>query len=157
MKPLPNKDGWQVSLVDEVWTDYGPGNINDGALGLELQAGFTGQNGFTAVIGYGGQDTGEGTPNAELYNIWVSYETGALTLAAEYNDYENAGAAGNSGDSLMGLARYALNEKSSITGRYSEENLNDGRATENGQSPQPILSPTTLLVGSNTVARSILV
>ena len=70
-------------------------------------------------------------PNAELYNIWVSYETGALTLAAEYNDYENAGAAGNvSGDSLMGLARYALNEKSSITGRYSEENLNDGRATE---------------------------
>ena len=74
--------------------------------------------------------TGEGNPNAELYNIWVSYETGALTLAAEYNDYENAGAAGNSGDSMMGLARYALNEKSSITGRYSEENLNDGRATE---------------------------
>ena len=125
------EQGWlAVSLVDEVWTDYGPGNINEGALGLELQAGFTGQNGFTAVIGYGGQDTGEGTPNAELYNIWVSYETGALTLAAEYNDYENAGAAGNSGDSLMGLARYALNEKSSITGRYSEENLNDGRATE---------------------------
>ncbi len=125
------EQGWlAVSLIDEVWDGFGPGNINDGAIGLEVQAGFTGQNGLTAVIGYGGQDTGTTNPNGEIYNIWVSYETGALILAAEYNEFDNAGAANNTGDSLMGLARYAINEKSSITGRYSEENLDDGRATE---------------------------
>ena len=58
---------------------------------------------------------------------------------------------------MMALARYALNEKSSITGRYSEENLDDGRASlKNGQLLQPTLSPTILLVGSNTTAQSIL-
>ena len=125
------EQGWlAVSLIDEVWNGSGPGNISDGAIGVEVQAGFNGQNGLTAVIGYGGQDTGAGTSNSEIYNIWVSYESGPLIIAGEFNEFDNAGTANDTGDSLMGLARYAINEKSTITGRYSEENLDDGRATE---------------------------
>ena len=124
--------GWlAVSLQNEVWSGFGPGNINDDAIGLEVQAGFTGQQGLTAVIGYAGQDTqGNDNPNGEIYNIWVSYESGPLILAAEYNDFANAGEKDKTGDSVMVLGRYAINENSSITGRYSEENLDDGRGAE---------------------------
>jgi hypothetical protein len=124
--------GWlAVSLQNEVWSGFGPGNINGDAIGLEVQAGFTGQQGLTAVIGYAGQDTqGNANPNGEIYNIWVSYESGPLILAAEYNDFANAGEKDKTGDSVMVLGRYAINENSSITGRYSEENLDDGRGAE---------------------------
>ena len=124
--------GWlAVSLQNEVWSGFGPGNINGDAIGLEVQAGFTGQQGLTAVIGYAGQDTeGHANPNGEIYNIWVSYESGPLILAAEYNEFANAGAKDRTGDSVMVLGRYAINENSSITGRYSEENLDDGRGAE---------------------------
>ncbi|MBT4223192.1 MAG: porin [Opitutae bacterium] len=124
--------GWlAVSLQNEVWSGFGPGNINGDAIGLEVQAGFTGQQGLTAVIGYAGQDTeGSANPNGEIYNIWVSYESGPLILAAEYNDFANAGEKDKTGDSVMVLGRYAINENSSITGRYSEENLDDGRGAE---------------------------
>jgi hypothetical protein len=124
--------GWlAVSLQNEVWSGFGPGNINGDAIGLEVQAGFTGQQGLTAVIGYAGQDTqGNANPNGEIYNIWVSYESGPLILAAEYNDFANAGEKDKTGDSVMVLGRYAINENSSITGRYSEENLDDGRGSE---------------------------
>jgi len=124
--------GWlAVSLQNEVWSGFGPGNINGDAIGLEVQAGFTGQQGLTAVIGYAGQDTqGNANPNGEIYNIWVSYESGPLILAAEYNDFAHAGEKDKTGDSVMVLGRYAINENSSITGRYSEENLDDGRGAE---------------------------
>ena len=136
--------GWlAVSLQNEVWPKFGPGNINGDAIGLEVQAGFTGKQGLTAVIGYAGQDTnghkqrGIAVHNGEIYNIWVSYESGPLILAAEYNDFANAGVDDpiikgqrKTGDSVMVLGRYAINENSSITGRYSEENLDDGRGAE---------------------------
>jgi hypothetical protein len=124
--------GWlAVSLQNEVWSGFGPGNINGDAIGLEVQAGFTGKQGLTAVIGYAGQDTqGNANPNGEIYNIWVSYESGPLILAAEYNDFAHAGEKDKTGDSVMVLGRYAINENSSITGRYSEENLDDGRGAE---------------------------
>jgi hypothetical protein len=124
--------GWlAVSLQNEVWSGFGPGDINGDAIGLEVQAGFTGKQGLTAVIGYAGQDTeGNANPNGEIYNIWVSYESGPLILAAEYNDFANAGEKNKTGDSVMVLGRYAINENSSITGRYSEENLADGRGSE---------------------------
>ncbi len=140
--------GWlAISLLEEVWDGFGPGNIDDGALGLEIQAGFTGQQGFTAVVGYGGQDTGDTKANAEIFNVWVSYESGPLILAAEYNDFSNAGREGNTGDSMMVLARYAINEKTSITGRYSEENLDSGGGEAQKWTVAPHYSFTDNLAG----------
>ena len=132
--------GWiAISILDEVWTGSGSGTLDNGNIGVEVQAGFTGQQGFTAVIGYGGQDRADNVPaiaSGEIYNIWVSYETGALILAAEYNDFANSHNPStgdyHTGDSIMVLARYAINEKSSITGRYTEEQV-DPTATTGAQ------------------------
>jgi hypothetical protein len=141
--------GWlSLSLLDEVWDGYGPGNVDDGAMGVEIQAGFTTQQGLTAVVGYGGQDTGDKGPNpsAEILNVWVSYETGAFIFAAEYNDFTNASKMGvsnpyyrqngsptgtltgdvNKGDAYLLLAHYAANNNLSVTARFAEEDLDTG-------------------------------
>ena len=125
--------GWlSVSLLDEVWDGYGPGNVDDGAMGVEFQAGFTTQQGFTAVVGYGGQDTGDASPNpnAEILNVWVSYESGPFIFAAEYNDFEHAGMRYNSGEGYLFLAHYAIDNNLSITARYSEEDLDTGDGSQ---------------------------
>jgi hypothetical protein len=141
--------GWlSLSLLDEVWDGYGPGNVDDGAMGVEIQAGFTTQQGLTAVVGYGGQDTGDKglNPSAEILNVWVSYETGAFIFAAEYNDFsyasnvkvsnplyrKNGSPTGaltgdvNKGDAYLLLAHYAANNNLSVTARFAEEDLDTG-------------------------------
>ena len=144
--------GWlSLSLLDEVWNGYGPGDVNDGAMGVEIQAGLTTQQGLTAVVGYGGQDTGDSTnPSAEILNVWVSYETGAFIFAAEYNDFSYASKMGvsnplfrndgtrssvakgaltgevNKGNAFLLLAHYAANDNLSFTARYAEEDLDTG-------------------------------
>ena len=128
-----NEFGWvSVSVLDEVWDGYGTGNFSDGAIGVEIQGGVTTQQGLTAVIGYAGQDTGDVNPdpNSELLNIWVSYETGPFIFAAEYNDYNNAGERNNTGESYILLAHYSINNNLSITGRYAEQELENGDGSE---------------------------
>ena len=141
-----NDLGWiSLSVLDEVWEGFGGGQFGDGSVGIEFQAGFTTENGFTAVIGYAGQKSAHSVPdlpNAELLNVWVSYETGPFIFAAEYNDFSNAahanysvsGARGENkiseGESYMFLAHYAIDNNLSITARYSEEELNNGDGSE---------------------------
>ena len=157
-----NDLGWiSMSVLDEVWDGFGGGEFGNGSVGVEFQGGFTTQNGFTAVIGYAGQkangnyvkDPTKPLPNAELLNVWVSYETGPFIFAAEYNDFSNAAHANYSGDadyardrdrdrpgegvgklsegeSYMFLAHYAIDNNLSITARYSEEELDNGDGSE---------------------------
>jgi len=141
-----NDLGWiSLSVLDEVWDGYGGGQFGDGSVGVEFQGGFTTQNGFTAVIGYAAQDATDenpALPDAELLNVWVSYETGPFVFAAEYNDFSNAAHANyavagdpghnktSEGESYMFLAHYAIDNNLSITARYSEEELENGDGSE---------------------------
>jgi hypothetical protein len=70
-------------------------------------------NGLGAFVGYrtGTDDTGA---DADVLNAYVTYETGALTFAAEIAD-------GETDTDLMFLANYAYADNASVTVRYTTE------------------------------------
>ena len=91
-------------------------------LGYEAQVIFTGLENLTVAVGVADDDN---ATIQEAFNVWASYESGQMTLAAEYSDAE---AAGGDGDGYLLLVNYQINDNSSITVRYSEEDWGAGQA-----------------------------
>ncbi len=88
-------------------------------LSYDAQVIFSGIENLTVAIGYGEDDNSAGTQIAEAFNAWASYESGQLTVAAEYYDVTDG--AGTDGDGYLLLANYTINDNSAITVRYSEQ------------------------------------
>lgn len=86
-------------------------------LGFEAAIKFTPGNGFSGFAAYAFEDMG--AYNTGLLNVWASYETGPLTLAAEANTLSNWFAQDNSGFGYLGMVNFALTDRFGLTGRYS--------------------------------------
>lgn len=86
-------------------------------LGFEAAVKVTPGNGFTGFAAYALEDMGG--YNTGLLNVWASYETGPLTLAAEANALSNWFAQDNSGFGYLGMVNVALTDRFGVTGRYS--------------------------------------
>jgi hypothetical protein len=67
---------------------------------------------------------------SNIFNISAAYSLGQLTLAGEYNDFEeNSGGYAKDGDSYLLLASYAVNDDLSLILRHSEVDV-DGSAND---------------------------
>jgi hypothetical protein len=84
-------------------------------LGAEAAIKVTPGNGFTGFAAYAIEDMG--AYNTGLLNVWASYETGPLTLAAEANILKDWFAAGEGGFGYLGMVNVALTDRFGVTGR----------------------------------------
>jgi hypothetical protein len=87
--------------------------------GLTLQAAYASED-YAAVA----EDLGAGVAAADAHetsiaNFWAQYQTGALTLAAEYNSLSEYGSSDNDGEGFLVMVNYALSDKLSLTLRHS--------------------------------------
>jgi hypothetical protein len=96
--------------------DDGAGEFD---LSYEAQVIFSGIENLTVALGYADDDD-VGAAINEAVNVWASYESGQMTVAAEYNDIESGA---TSGDGYLLLANYTINDNASITVRYSEQDI----------------------------------
>ena len=117
------KDGVRASFgVEDIaigLSAYDSGGA-DLDLGYEAQVIFSGIENLTVAVGVADDD--EATIS-EAFNVWASYESGQMTLAAEYIDAETAT---GDVDGYLLLVNYQINDNSSITVRYSEEESDAG-------------------------------
>ena len=104
-----------VSAYDSLWGNAGA----DLDLAYDAQVIFSGVENLTVAVGYGEDDNSTGTAIAEAFNVWASYESGQVTVAAEYFDATDG--AGADGDGYLLLANYTINDNAAITVRYSEQ------------------------------------
>jgi hypothetical protein len=110
-------------------------------LAYEAQVIFSGIENLTVAIGFAENDSAEGLFDvSEAVNVWASYESGQMTVAAEYTDGEASDNAGGtiSGDGYLLLANYTINDNAAITVRYSEQDSSDLR----GQTELFTISPS---------------
>jgi hypothetical protein len=96
-----------VALVDEgsFIGDEGPA----GDTTIEVAYGRDLGNGFNAFVGFRSDNQSD-----DLMNAYVTYETGAMTFAAEIVD-------GETETDLQFLANYAYSDTASVTVRYTTE------------------------------------
>jgi hypothetical protein len=98
---------------------YSGGTAADFDLAYEAQVIFTGIENLTLAVGFSDDDT-TGVDINEAVNVWASYESGQMTVAAEYSDVSKGT---TEGDGYLLLANYTINDNASITVRYSEEDF----------------------------------
>jgi hypothetical protein len=82
-------------------------------------------------------ETGDslGTAQSAL-NVWASYATGPITVAAEVNMLMDWGVTDESGLGYLAMVNYKLSEKLGITARYSAIDIeNDYAGNEIAVSP----------------------
>lgn len=106
-KQLDEVSSLGVALLDNgsyIGDESGSDTVVEIAYGRDLG------NGLGAFVGYRSDDAG----NNDLINAYVTYETGALLLAAEIVDGENT-------TDLQLLANYAYADNASVTVRYTKE------------------------------------
>jgi hypothetical protein len=106
-KQLDEVSSLGVALLDNgsyIGDESGSDTVVEIAYGRDLG------NGLGAFVGYRSDDAG----NNDLINAYVTYETGALLLAAEIVDGENT-------TDLQLLANYAYADNASVTLRYTNE------------------------------------
>jgi hypothetical protein len=97
-----------VSLIDGADSFIGDLAANSDTI-VELAYGRDLGNGLGAFVGMRSDANGD-----DLINAYVTYETGALTLAAEINDGETT-------TDYLVLANYAYSDNASVTVRYTTE------------------------------------
>ncbi len=135
-----NTTAYQDQILDSVGKRYREGirasfGVEDIAVGIsgydngtdpsnfdlayEAQVIFSGIENLTVALGYADDDDAAAVIN-EAVNVWASYESGQMTVAAEYNDIESGA---TSGDGYLLLANYTINDNASITVRYSEQDV----------------------------------
>lgn len=132
-----------ISLQDEAFDNDADhlGGGDDSTYAVEAAAAFDLGNGFGFFIG-GVFESGDDDADADTYNTYVTYETGAWLFAAELNYGENEGAGAlsrtlpdgvsSNGNPLTDpeygeeettqfllMANYAYSDKASITARYT--------------------------------------
>ncbi len=112
------------SVVAGVWDGS---NTDFKTPGFEAQLSLTPIEGVTAKVAYLYDILDEvGHDQQQLVNAWASYETGPLTVAAEYNLLMDWGANGVNGNGWLAMINYAFLEKAAVTLRYSGVVLDDG-------------------------------
>jgi len=121
-------------------------------MAMELMAAFMPTEEIT-VKGFYMSDKIDGTEeDKEKLNVWASYASGPLTLAAEFNSAENSYALGTESDGYLLVANYAF-DSFGLTVRYHDwdvEVANTGAAVEDMSgitiSPSFALSENLLVV-----------
>lgn len=117
-----------LSLVNDLGSLAGDGTDN-GQIATELMIAVSPFEGFTAKAFYMTE------ADTDLINVWASYATGPVTLAVEFNESENAGAAvaiaGDDAEAegFLVMANYAW-DKFGITLRYHESTVEDAAGTD---------------------------
>jgi len=117
-----------LSVVNDLGSLAGDGTDNQN-IGAELMLAIMPFEGFTAKAFYMTED------ETDLINVWASFATGGLTLAAEYNTSESAPAAVDTAgedaeaDGFLVMANYAW-EKFAMTLRYHESLVEDSSGTD---------------------------
>lgn len=110
--------------------------------GYEVQLALTPVEGLTIKAAYAGEsdlatydtdaDTVLGVSNQSLVNVWASYATGPITLAAEFNYLLDWGLGDDKGMGYLVMANYKLTEKLGVTARYSAIKMDvPGAVTDN--------------------------
>jgi hypothetical protein len=106
-KQLDEVSSLGVALIDD--DSFIGDESSDGDTTIEVAYGRDLGNGFGAFVGYRSDVDGD-----DLINAYVTYETGALLLAAEIVD-------GEEDTDLQLLANYAYADNASVTVRYTKE------------------------------------
>ncbi|MBT4225206.1 MAG: hypothetical protein HOD72_12140, partial [Opitutae bacterium] len=110
-----NTTAYQDQILDSVGKRYREGirasfGVEDIAVGIsgydngtdpsnfdlayEAQVIFSGIENLTVALGYADDDDAAAVIN-EAVNVWASYESGQMTVAAEYNDIESGATSGD--------------------------------------------------------------
>ncbi|EDY80661.1 hypothetical protein VDG1235_277 [Verrucomicrobiia bacterium DG1235] len=109
-----------LALVDSVYDDDGSisSDSDDYDMGIESKLVLTPADGWTFYLGYAIDSANAGLEDRELINFWSSYEFGASTLAAEYNNYSDTYS-----DIQQWLVMYsvATGDKGTFTARISND------------------------------------
>ena len=109
-----------ISVQDQAFGTDGDrlGGDDNGTYGLEVAGSMDLGNGFTVFAGATFESADQ---DSELYNAYVTYETGAWLFAAEINIGEGEQAAAADIDLMSGLlmANYAYSDVASVTARIS--------------------------------------
>ncbi len=85
----------------------------------EIVASYSGIENLSLSLGYADDNNvTAGTTMANVFNVHAGYALGQINVAAEWNSFEDG--AGNDGDGYLLLGTYAVNDKTSLTVRYSE-------------------------------------
>lgn len=118
-----------VSIYGAALANVWDGSDKDAdALGYEAQLKLTPVTGLTLQAGYATDSTDSWTDemgmwyeeyDQTLVNLWAEYKAGVLTLAAEWNDVSDWGAADVDGDGYLVMANVAMCSKSALTLRHS--------------------------------------
>lgn len=106
-----------LGLLDSV---YDPdGSIQDSGHGIEAKIAITPLEGWTIFLGFA-KDSMEGaSQDKDLLNFWTSYETGNVTWALEFNNYDFGPT--DVGSQFLVMANLGLTETAGITFRVSED------------------------------------
>jgi hypothetical protein len=116
-----------ISVQDQAFGTDGDrlGGDDNGTYGLEVAGSMDLGNGFTVFAGATFESADQ---DSELYNAYVTYETGAWLFAAEINIGEGEQAAAADIDLMSGLlmANYAYSDVASVTARISAIELEQG-------------------------------
>ena len=123
--------GWAGDIPVTKMNDAQPAPESD--FGFEAQATLTPISGLTAKAALAWEDGFEHATQEEpfdraLINIWAAYETGPLTLAAEFNglgNWEGGDMLYESGAGYLAMANYGISDKVGVTGRISGMTLTD--------------------------------
>ena len=90
-------------------------------------------------LGYTEEDMG--SFDQSLVNFWLSYVKGPMTLAAEYNQVDNWGAAGHHGAGWLLMANYKFNAQWHLTLRTSSLDVDDHHDLNLQQARKWTISP----------------
>jgi hypothetical protein len=149
---------FSASITDNVYARSDANNGDGDELGFDVQVTYSGIENLALSIGYADDgdvdaaiaagETASATSLAvgsaavaaadlvgtgtisNIFNISAAYSLGQLTLAGEYNDFEeNSGGYAKDGDSYLLLANYAVNDDLSLTLRHAEVDL-DGSSND---------------------------
>ncbi|MES9970226.1 MAG: porin [Candidatus Thiodiazotropha sp.] len=123
-----------LSVVNDLGNLQGDGTDNE-QIATELMLAVTPFEGVTAKAFY--MTEGE----VDLINVWASYATGGLTLAAEYNTAEGSAGIDSEADGYLLMANYATGIYG-ITLRYHEWEVEDASGTTVEEMNGITLSPS---------------
>jgi hypothetical protein len=116
-----NQDMFQLGLA-VVGDVYNKNAYDTDDRGYEAKVKYMPVEDATIFLGYAQQAVAGSSDDIEVLNIWASYKTGDLLLAAEYMDGEDyrEGADQVDIDGFLAMANYTINENWQVTVRYTE-------------------------------------
>ncbi len=119
--------GFILGLYDGYWKG---GDFNTDNVGIDIAASLMIVPGLEYRIGYAHNGVTDATTNVgdniTQFNTWLAYNPGALTLALEYDKYDNMG---KDISDIMLLANYQFSDLIAASIRYVYEDVQTGLTT----------------------------